>query len=114
MPLLSLESNQELTERQTAALLKDASQQIAQQLGKPERYVMVRYQYNPTLLFAGDSRPLAYLQLKSIALPQDATASLSQHLCQLLERHAQIPADRVYIEFTDVQRALWGWNGGTF
>jgi len=25
-----------------------------------------------------------------------------------------LPADRVYIEFADAPRSMWGWNGGTF
>ena len=95
-------------------LLKKASETLAALLGKPERYVMVINNYNPQMLFAGENTPLAYLELKSIGLPSDRTAELSKALCDLVSHQMQVPHDRIYIEFSDAQRHLWGWNGSTF
>jgi phenylpyruvate tautomerase PptA (4-oxalocrotonate tautomerase family) len=83
-------------------------------LGKPERYVMVRLEHNPHMLFAGSDAPLAYLELKSIGLPGERTADYSRDLSELIGKQLQIPSDRVYIEFSDAARHLWGWNGATF
>ncbi|MGD8630473.1 MAG: phenylpyruvate tautomerase MIF-related protein, partial [Gammaproteobacteria bacterium] len=58
--------------------------------------------------------PLAYLELKSIGLPESRTADLSRALCEMLADAAGIDPDRVYIEFTDAPRKMWGWNSGTF
>jgi hypothetical protein len=39
---------------------------------------------------------------------------LSNPLCAELSRRFDVPFDRIYIEFTNADRALWGWNGETF
>ena len=113
MPLLKIQTNINLDEAQQQALLSQASQQVAEALGKPERYVMVVIQPQAPMLFAGDNSPLAYLELKSIGLPESQTADLSAILCHLMVEYG-IAAERVYIEFADAPRKMWGWNGGTF
>jgi phenylpyruvate tautomerase len=114
VPLLAITTNQVLTEAERPAALKQLSETVAQALGKPERYVMVSYRHNPDMLFAGSADPLAYLELKSIGLPGDRTRDLSATLADAITRVLAVPADRIYIEFADAERHLWGWNGGTF
>jgi phenylpyruvate tautomerase len=114
MPYLRIQTNAPQAQEQAKALLAAASKTAAQALGKPERYVMVELSENPLLLFAGTDEPAAYVELKSIGLPAGQTKALSQTLCALLETQLGIKPARVYIEFTDIQGGLWGWNGGTF
>ena len=114
MPLLKITTNREIESARRPALLKAASEQVAALLGKPERYVMVTLERNPDMLFAGSDDALAYLELKSIGLPADRTAGFSRSLCELLAQQLDISADRVYIEFSDAERHLWGWNSATF
>lgn len=114
MPQLRIQTNQQLTGEQRAQLLEQASRTVAEALGKPERYVMVAVEDGAAMIFAGSTEPLAYLELKSIGLDGSRTPELSARLCALMADHLGIAADRVYIEFTDAPRHLWGWNGGTF
>jgi phenylpyruvate tautomerase PptA (4-oxalocrotonate tautomerase family) len=114
MPLLSIETNVELASELVPDLLQAISSRIATELGKSEAYVMVRFAHNPHMLFGGEDTALAYLQLKSIGLPESSTTSLSAVLCELVSDHLGVAADRTYIEFQDVPRSLWGWNGATF
>ncbi len=114
MPLLKIETNQPVEADKQRNLISMASQQVAAMLGKPERYVMVSLQHNPAMLFGGSDAALAYLELKSIGLPEAKTAELSRGLAELLNSELGLPADRIYIEFADAPRAMWGWNGGTF
>lgn len=114
MPLLSVTTNQAIAETDRPRVLKQLSATVAQALGKPERYVMVSYSHNPDMLFGGESGPLAYLELKSIGLPGDRTNDLSAALADAVQAQLGIAADRVYIEFADAARHMWGWNGGTF
>jgi len=67
-----------------------------------------------TVLFGADDAPLAFLQLKSLGLPEESTAELSAALCGLMEQHFGVPRGRVYIDFASPPRHLFGWNGGTF
>ncbi|MGD2073556.1 MAG: phenylpyruvate tautomerase MIF-related protein [Gammaproteobacteria bacterium] len=114
MPLLKIETNQSVAAEDRSQLIAKASQQVASMLGKPERYVMVSLQVNPAMLFGGSDAPLAYLELKSIGLPEARTAELSQGLAELMKAELDLPADRVYVEFADAPRSMWGWNSGTF
>ena len=83
-------------------------------LGKPERYVMISLDPACSMLFAGEEAPLAYLELKSIGLPGDQTRTFSADLCRLVSEEIGVPAERIFIEFTDAPRSMWGWNGATF
>ncbi|RMG29785.1 MAG: hypothetical protein D6721_05265 [Gammaproteobacteria bacterium] len=114
MPLLSIETNAELPAERRTELLRKASRKVAELLGKPERYVLVTLRPNPHMWFAGEAAPVAYLELKSIGLPEGKTAELSAGLCELVSAETGIPSDRIYIEFANAARHLWGWNGGTF
>jgi phenylpyruvate tautomerase len=114
MPLLSIQTNQTVPEERKAGLIAAASQLTANQLGKPESYVMVSMQDQCPMCFAGTTDPTAYLELKSIGLPASRTKELSAMLCSFVEEQLGIPADRVYIEFSDAARDMWGWAGGTF
>jgi phenylpyruvate tautomerase PptA (4-oxalocrotonate tautomerase family) len=114
VPLLSITTNQAVPESDRPAALQRLSETVAHALGKPERYVMVSYRHNPDMLFGGSDAPLAYLELKSISLPGDRTGALSATLTDAINGLLGIPADRIYIEFADAERHLWGWNGGTF
>jgi phenylpyruvate tautomerase len=75
---------------------------------------MTSVEPNPAMQFAGTDAPLAYLELKSIGLPESLTADISRALCELMASTTGVDPDRVYIEFTDAPRKMWGWNNGTF
>jgi len=114
MPLLSIHTNQSVTEDRQQALIKKASALVAQLLSKPERYVMVCMQHELPMIFAGNDDPCAYLELKSIGLPEDRTADISRALCELIVAEIDITGERIYIEFSNAARHLWGWNLSTF
>lgn len=114
MPTLRIQTNAAPAPEDRPALLAAASALVAAELGKPARYVMVILEANPDMLFAGSPAPLAYLELKSLGLPENRTPALSAALCALLAERLGIPASRVYIEFASPPRHLFGWDGGTF
>ena len=114
MPYLNIQTNADIAPDQQARLLDQASQTVAEMLGKPESYVVVALQARVAMRFGGSDAALAYLELKSLGLPRARTAELSATLSELIEQALGIPAARVYIEFSDPERSMWGWNGGTF
>jgi phenylpyruvate tautomerase PptA (4-oxalocrotonate tautomerase family) len=114
MPTLLIKTTAEIATERRKVILEAVSAAVAEQLGKPESYIMVVLETDCDILFGADDSPAAYLELKSLGLPEDRTAALSQGLCALLGRHFGIPAKRVYIEFASPPRHLFGWNGGTF
>lgn len=114
MPYLKIQSNRELAGDAAHELLKKASVLVSKNLGKPEKYVMVRLDPAQPMMFAGSTLPCAYLELKSIGLPESKTGALSKMLCQLMLDELKIPPDRVYIEFAAARDSMWGWNSSTF
>lgn len=114
MPFLKIQTNQSLPEADAKSLAARSSAVVADQLGKPERYVMTSVETNPAMQFAGTDEPLAYLELKSIGLSESITADVSQALCKLVADETGINPDRIYIEFADAPRKMWGWDSGTF
>lgn len=114
MPYLSIQTNQAINEDKIDALLKKTSHAVAEILGKPESYVMTALQDNTPMSFAGNSDPAAYVQLKSLGLPESSTTDFSQAICSLVSSELGISADRIYIEFSGPDRHMWGWNNKTF
>ena len=114
MPYLRIQTNQSVDQAKAQNLIKQASKKVADGLGKPEQYVMVELNDKTPMMFAGSDDDLAYMELKSIGLPDSATKELSSSLCGLINDELGIEQNRVYIEFSDAQRHMWGWNGGTF
>jgi len=114
MPYLKIQTNRELALEQSNPFLKQASELIAEQLGKPERYVMVVMEPPVPMVFAGSDDPTVFMELKSIGLSESQTPELSNALCELAHRTLGVAPDRVYIEFADAPRKMWGWNRATF
>lgn len=114
MPYLKIQTNREIAEATRQEILKRASAVVSKNLGKPEKYVMVRIDSSQPMMFAGNAAPCAYLELKSIGLPESKTETFSRVLCQFLSDELKIPPQRVYIEFADAKGSMWGWDGGTF
>lgn len=114
MPYLLINTNRPLDKPAEKGLLARCSQALAEMLGKPERYVMTSIESGITMTFGGDDSPCAYVELKSLGLPEERSAEFSQTLCKLLGEALDIPTERIYIEFSSPPRHLWGWNGATF
>ena len=114
MPTLRILTNVQIPADQRSALMADASRLLAETLGKPESYVMIMLEDGRDMRFAGTSAPAAYLEIKSLGLPESKTPEYSRALCDFISTAIGIPAERIYIEFATPPRHLFGWNGGTF
>jgi len=116
MPLLNLFSSApELQEPALSQMLKSFSGLLAHELGKPERYVMVGLAPRMQMTFAGSREPACYAEMKNVGeLDQEKVEHLSEVLCEAIAKALALPRDRIYIEFTNADGALWGFDGGTF
>ena len=114
MPYFSIVTNQSIDRTANQQLLKKTSAFIAELLGKPESYVMISIQPETPLIFGGSDEPAALVRLKSINLPVDRCPELSEKICNLIEQELGVPQDRVFIDFKDLERNMFGWNGKTF
>ena len=114
MPYLMVQTNQKLDSQQEQTVTAEASRLVAGQLGKPEGYVMTALESGVAMSFAGSDAPCAYMELKSLGLPEGRTPEFSQALCAFAQEHLGVDHDRVYIEFAGPDRHMWGFKGSTF
>ncbi len=110
MPVFKITTNKIQLNTQLASR---CSQFIADLLQKPEKYVLVELVYNPNMLMAGTDLPLAMIELKSIGFCSDIS-EISLKVCSFVSEITEINPERIYIEFTDINGAYWGWNNRTF
>jgi phenylpyruvate tautomerase len=114
MPLVKISTSVPADTDKQEALMAAVSKAVAEILSKPEQYMMVVMDIAPIML-AGKKSPAAFVDLRSIGgLSPQANARLAERLCRLLSEALDIPPDRVYLNFTDVQPSLWGHDGHTF
>ncbi|HAC62000.1 MAG TPA: hypothetical protein DCF68_00325 [Cyanothece sp. UBA12306] len=116
MPLIKVQSSASITDSNVIQdLLKSLSSKMAQHFGKPESYVMTMFEANINMTFGGTFEPVCYIEVKNIGtMKPEQTKAISQDFCHQIQEKLDVPINRIYIEFTDAQRHLWGWNGGTF
>ena len=112
MPLLQIDINTGVDN--PTELATDASALVADMLGKPESYVMVKVNPDQILTFSGSQEAAAHLVLKSLSLPESETTQYSQQLCDFIEKELNINPARIYIEFESPPRHMWGWDNRTF
>ncbi|MGB3532921.1 MAG: phenylpyruvate tautomerase MIF-related protein [Microcoleaceae cyanobacterium] len=115
MPLIKVQTSvSQPPKSEVESLLKDLSASLAHALGKPESYVMTAFEADVAMTFAGTTEAVCYMEIKSIGLPANKTKTISQDFCQKINQLLDIPVNRIYIEFADAERNMWGWNGTTF
>lgn len=116
MPLIKVQTSVNSPEKsQVDSLLMTLSSKLAQHLGKPESYVMTIFEANIPMTFGGNLEPVCFMEIKNIGTMQPAkTSAMSQDFCSLIESELGIATNRIYIEFADAQRHLWGWDKKTF
>lgn len=114
MPLLKLHLSDLLPANTREALLKELSSTVAKIIGKPENYVMVTADQN-VMLMGGTTGPTALVEVRSIGgLSPEINKALSKAICALLRSQAQIPSERVFLNFQVMEATHWGWRGDTF
>jgi phenylpyruvate tautomerase len=114
MPYLSIHTNANLAEVRQSELLAAASKIAALHLGKPEEYMMVSVTPVGHLIFGGSETPGAFLELRSIGVPDGKRNLLCAELIDLIASKCGIAKNRVYLVMVDVEAKLWGYDGKTF
>ena len=114
MPLLRIETNLAVNPEVTERLLKKATELVVRELNKPIEYVQVMLKQAEALCFGGTTQPNAFVELRSLGLPADRIKPLSRAVADLLSQELGVPPNRLFINFCDVDRTMWGWNGDTF
>ena len=114
MPYFSIETSKKIDTVGEEAISHKASAFVAAHLVKPEGYVMVAVKHSQPMRFGGTLDPTAMVQLYSIGLPRERCAEFSEKICAFVEQELGVSRERIFIDFRDLDRSMFGWNGKTF
>lgn len=59
------------------------------------------------MMFGGDAEAAAHIELKSIGLQKEKCPGFSKKICDFIEAELEVPSDRIYIDFRDIDRDVW-------
>ncbi|XP_030919014.1 uncharacterized protein LOC102044154, partial [Geospiza fortis] len=79
------------------------------------QYIAVHIIPDQMMSFGGSTDPCALCSLYSIGkIGGQQNKTYTKMLCDLISKHLHVSADRVYINYFDMNAANVGWNGSTF
>ena len=116
MPLIKLQTSVAAPEKSAVeAMLKTLSSKLATHFNKSEAYVMTAFEPEVAMTFGGTTEPVCFIEIKNIGtMTPEQTKAMSEDFCQVVNEKLAVPKNRIYLEFADAKRHLWGWNGTTF
>lgn len=115
MPLLKVYASTKLSSSVYESLSRSLRSTIAGTLGKSEEFIMVIFQHTIFQSFGTDpAKPSVYIEFKNVGdLSPEITNHLSAIISELLIKFIDLDPSRMYIEFQQTERHLWGWDGKT-
>jgi len=114
MPVLKVFVNVKVEDDKQNKFVEVTSKALAALTQKPEKYIMVKLNPEQKIIFGGDTKPAALLELYCIGLDKQHNEKISKKLAEILKEFFAIPIDRYYLTFTDKEGVNVGYNGGTF
>ena len=110
MPLISITTSVKINDKTN--LLKKSSILLSKLTKKPEKFVMVKLIESVPMYFAGDDSPSCFINIKSIGSLEPS--KMAEELCNFIKSEIEIPSNRIYINFDDIDASMWAWEGRTF
>lgn len=82
--------------------------------GKSEGFLMVGFEDDYSLYFAGEKLEKgAFIEVKIFGkASKDAYSNLTAEICNIYEEELGIPQNKIYVKYEEVKD--WGWNGRNF
>ena len=82
--------------------------------GKSETFLMVGFEDEYSLYFAGEKLEKgAFIEVKIFGKAgKEAYADLTAAICRIYEEELESPQNKIYVKYEEVQD--WGWNGRNF
>ena len=110
MPLLNISTNKKINNEQL--LLSKSSNFISSLLNKSEDFVMIKLSDALKMYFSGIDAPCCFIEIKSIGSIEPS--KMSKPICEFFSDELEIPKERIYIFFQNVDPNMWAWNSKTF
>ncbi len=113
MPYITTKVTAPLPQDKIDALTTAYGKLIALFPGKTERWLMLDFTGDAKMAFAGTTEPCAMIEISLFGKASDASYdTMTDAVCALIEKECAIPADRIYVKYTEIEH--WGWNHTNF
>lgn len=114
MPFINSKVSVKLTKQQEETLKQKLGKAIELIPGKSESWLMVGFEDEYSLYFKGQEyEKIAFVEVKIFGKADRAAYDkLTAAICEIYDEVLQIPSDKVYVTYQEVQH--WGWNGMNF
>jgi phenylpyruvate tautomerase len=114
MPLITIQGNAAVDEAEVGPMLSAFSARLAELLGQPEAYVMTLFERPAGMTMAGTAEACALVEVRSVVeFTREQTSAMAQDLSAMLGQHLGVSRDRVFLNFSNVPKAMWGFDGAT-
>ena len=116
MPTFILHYNSPDIKSNKISTLQDCARSIlSEEIGKSSDFVLTMINFCEDMTFGDSSNYCAFAEVKNVGkIETNVTSSISKKLCSLISECLGVKEEKVYIEFQESERHLWGWNGRTF
>lgn len=113
MPFINTKVTTEISVEKEA-VLKDRLGKAMSIVGKPEAYVMMKFEDNCRMWFSStNDRDCAFIEVSILGFAQKASYErLTSALCDIISEELNIDGDRIYVKYTETE--YWGHNGYMF
>ncbi len=114
MPYINMKTSAKLDTGTLETLKSAFGEAISIIPGKSERWLMLNFEGDCKMAFAGDAeRPCAMLEVEIFGGAEDSSYDeLTKELSSIVEKHTGVSADRIYVKYAEVGH--WGFNGFNF
>ena len=112
MPYVETKTNVKITKDNELELKSALADAIAIIPGKTERWLMLSFEDELPMYFAGSDAP-CMIEVKIFGKMSDRDAEkVTSAICTSVEKALSISADRIYVKYEEAPK--WGWNGANF
>ena len=112
--MINLKTPIDVPEPKRQSLLAALSEAVSEVTGKPEQYIMVILE-KADFMMGKEAGMAAFADIRGIGgISPEINKQLSDKICGIIEERLAVSPSRIYINFTDVPAANWGWNKSTF
>lgn len=113
MPYINIKTNTDVSKEAELTLKTAFGEAITKIPGKSEQWLMVGVEPGSHLYFKGSEEPAAMVEVSIFGqTTDDAYDALTKELCAVITTHLEIPANRTYIKYSEIDH--WGWNHQNF
>eukprot|EP00924_Labyrinthula_sp_SR-Ha-C_P007259 snap_masked-scaffold_8-processed-gene-13.39-mRNA-1 protein AED:0.98 eAED:1.00 QI:0/-1/0/1/-1/1/1/0/120 len=114
MPYLNIETNVPVDKAKKVEICKNLVNILAEQLGKPASFVMVKISDDLAMTFGGDDANCAACSLYSVGtLDAERNTKVSGAVFEVLDKELGVGGEKYYLNFFDLTFEGVGYKGTT-